>query len=109
MIKSFRDKHTQGVFEGGDGQASYSVTVAQLAAGLDVPISTISAIVDGARNIDGPRSKLLGHAFNMSEVFFANLQVRYELDRASLEAQNDVHFSERIRRADDFARGLRAS
>lgn len=83
----------------------YGVTVERLSDGLDVPIGTI---IDGTRNIDGPMSKLLGHAFNMSESFFANLQVRHELDRASMEAQNDVRFSERIRRADDFARGSRA-
>lgn len=87
----------------------YGVTAAQLADGLDVPTVTISTIIDGTRSIDGSMSKLLGHAFNMSESFFANLQVRYDLDRASMEAQRDTEFSERIRRADDFARGLKAS
>ena len=86
----------------------YRVTVDQLATGLDVPIDTLSAIVEGTRAVDGPMSKLLGHAFNMSEEFFANLQVRYELDRATMEAQQDNRAADRLRRADKFASELRA-
>ncbi|MGX9967091.1 HigA family addiction module antitoxin [Roseomonas sp. F4] len=78
----------------------------QLATRLGVPPNAITAIVNGQRGISGPMSKLLGHAFGMSEDFFANLQTRYELDLATIDAGRDEKSAERLRRADELAREL---
>jgi antitoxin HigA-1 len=81
----------------------------QLAKRLDVPPNAITAIVNGTRGISGPMSKLLGRAFAVSEDFFANLQTRYDLDLASVEAAKNGKLAERLRRADALARELNAA
>ena len=78
----------------------------RLAIRLGVPPNAITAIVKGTRGISGPMSKLLGHAFGMSEGFFANLQTRYELDVATIDAGKGEKAAERLRRADELAREL---
>lgn len=78
----------------------------QLAIRLGVPPNAITAIVNGQRGISGPMSKLLGHAFGMSDGFFANLQTRYELDLATFDAGKNEKAAERLRRADELAREL---
>jgi antitoxin HigA-1 len=78
----------------------------QLATRLGVPPNAITAIVNGQRGITGPMSKLLGRAFGMSEDFFANLQTRYELDLATIDAASNEKAAERLRRADELAREL---
>ncbi|HET6306178.1 MAG TPA: HigA family addiction module antitoxin [Rhodopila sp.] len=78
----------------------------QLATRLGVPPNAITAIVNGQRGITGPMSKLLGRAFGMSEDFFANLQTRYELDLATIDAASNEKAAERPRRADELAREL---
>ncbi len=79
----------------------------QLATRLGVPPNAITAIVNGTRGVSGPMSKLLGRAFGMSEEFFSNLQTRYELDLATIDADCDEKAAERLRRADELARDLR--
>ena len=81
----------------------------QLAKRLDVPPNAITAIVNGTRGISGPMSKLLGHAFGVSEDFFANLQTRHDLDRATIEASTNGKLAERLRKADQLARELNAA
>jgi len=81
----------------------------QLATRLGVPANAITAIVNGTRGITGPMSKLLGHAFGMSEEFFANLQTRYNLDVATIEAGTSKKAADRLRRADELARELRVA
>ena len=78
----------------------------QLATKLGVPPNAITAIVNGTRGISGPMSKVLGHAFGVSEDFFASLQMRYELDLATIDAGTDEKAAERLRRADELAREL---
>jgi addiction module HigA family antidote len=78
----------------------------QLATRLGVPPNAITAIVNGQRGITGPMSKRLGRAFGMSEDFFANLQTRYELDLATIDAASNEKAAERLRRADELAREL---
>jgi len=78
----------------------------KLATRLDVPPNAITAIVNGTRGISGPMSKLLGHAFGMSDDFFANLQTRYEIDLATIDAGRDERAAERLRKADELAREL---
>ena len=81
----------------------------QLATRLSVPPNAITAIINGQRGVSGAMSKLLGHAFDVSEAFFANLQTRYELDRATMDAEAGGKAAERLRRADDLARELAAA
>ena len=78
----------------------------QLATRLGVPPNAVTAIINGQRGVTGPMSKLLGRAFGMSEDFFANLQTRYELDLATIDAASNEKAAERLRRADDLAREL---
>ena len=78
----------------------------QLAIRLGVPANAITAIINGTRGVSGPMSKLLGHAFGLSDAFFANLQTRYELDLAAIEASHDGRAADRLRRADALAREL---
>jgi addiction module HigA family antidote len=81
----------------------YGLNPHQLAIRLDVPPNAITAIVNGTRGISGPMSKILGHAFRVSEDFFANLQTRYDLDLATIEAAKGEKLAERLRRADKLA------
>ena len=81
----------------------------QLATRLGVPANAITAIVNGKRGITGPMSKLLGHAFGMSEEFFANLQTRYNLDIATIEAGRSKKAADRLRRADVLASEVRVA
>ena len=78
----------------------------QLATRLGVAPNAITAIINGTRGVSGPMSKLLGHAFGMSEEFFANLQTRYEIDVATIEAAKGGKAAERLQRADQLAREL---
>lgn len=84
----------------------YGLNPHQLATRLGVPPNAITAIVNGTRGISGPMSKLLGHAFRMSEDFVANLQTRYDLDLATIDAGRNETAAERLRRADELAREL---
>ena len=79
----------------------------KLATRLGVPPNAITAIVNGTRGVSGAMSILLGHAFGVSEAFFANLQIRYELDVAALEAATDPTATLRLQRADELAKELR--
>ena len=81
----------------------------RLAKHLDVPPNAITTIVNGTRGISGRMSKLLGHAFGMSDGFFANLQTQYELDVATVEASEDDKAADRLRRADMLAKELRVA
>jgi antitoxin HigA-1 len=84
----------------------YGLNANQLAIRLDVPPNAITGIINGTRGVSGRMSKLLGHAFGMSEEFFANLQTRYELDLAAIEASKDEKAAARLRRADALAKEL---
>ena len=81
----------------------------QLATRLGVPPNAVTAIINGQRGITGPMSKLLGHAFGVSEEFFAHLQTRYELDLATIDAATNEKAAERLRRADELARELQVA
>lgn len=89
--------------------APHGLNPHQLATRLGVPPNAITAIANGTRGVTGPMSKLLGHAFGVSEDFFATLQMRYEMDRATLDAARDGKAAERLRRADALARELSVS
>jgi addiction module HigA family antidote len=79
----------------------------QLATRLGIPPNAITAIVNCTRAISGPMSKLLGHAFGVPDAYFASLQLRYELDIATIEAGRDEKAAQRLRKADALARELR--
>lgn len=78
----------------------------KLATRIGIPPNAVTAIVNGTRGISGPMSKLLGHAFGMSEEFFANLQTRYELDLATIEAEQNPEAARRLAQADALAKEL---
>jgi addiction module HigA family antidote len=82
----------------------YGLSANRLAKAIGVPTNRITEIVNGTRNITGETAVLLGHAFGTTPEFWLNLQSRYELDLASTRVSRDS-----IRRADQFARELRAA
>lgn len=87
----------------------YGLTANKFALRLDVPPNAITAIINGTRGITGPMSRLLGHAFGMSDEFFANLQTRYDLDLAKIDATKDDRMADRLRRADELHSELRVA
>jgi addiction module HigA family antidote len=84
----------------------HHLTANRLATRLGVPPNSIIAIINGTRGVSGPMSKLLGHAFGLSDEFFANLQTRYELDLATIEASRDETAARRLERASELAKEL---
>ena len=84
----------------------YGLNANSLAARLNVPPNGITAIVNGTRGVTGRMSILLGHAFGMSDAFFANIQTRYDLDLAAIEAAEETTAADRLRRADELAHEL---
>ena len=55
-----------------------SITARNLAAGVHVPPSRISEVVNGIRPITADSAQRLGHFFKMSPKFWLNLQSEYD-------------------------------
>jgi antitoxin HigA-1 len=86
----------------------YGLNAHQLATKLDVPSHIINAILHGQRGISVEMSILLGHAFGMSNEFFANLQMHHDLKLARLEATNNPKIADRLHRAGELSKELLA-
>jgi addiction module HigA family antidote len=56
-----------------------SVSAAELARQIDVPVNRITAIINGQRGITADTALRLGHWFGTSAEFWLNLQKLYEL------------------------------
>jgi len=79
------------------------VSANRLASSLGVPTNRITAIINGTRRITGETAILLGHAFGTSPEFWLNLQLRHDLDVATMTVSPEA-----IRKADQFAQGIAA-
>lgn len=56
-----------------------------LAKTIDVPQSRISAIIHGRRSISADTGLRLAKAFGLSDMFWINMQARYDADMARVE------------------------
>ena len=80
-----------------------SMSAAELARRIEVPVNRITQILDGRRAVTGDTALRLGHFFGTSGEFWLNLQKLYELRLAerengatiarlpTLDAARDVH------------------
>jgi addiction module HigA family antidote len=59
-----------------------SISAAELARQIDVPVNRVTAILNGQRGVTADTALRLGHWFGTSPEFWLNLQTLYELRRA---------------------------
>lgn len=76
-----------------------SLSAAELARQLDVPVNRITGILNGQRGITADTALRLGHWFGTSAQFWMNLQQLYELRRAEVEVGEEI--AKLPRRTDD--------
>jgi antitoxin HigA-1 len=67
-----------------------SLSAAELARQIDVPVNRITAILNGQRGITADTALRLGHWFGTSAQFWMNLQQLYELRRAEAEVGESI-------------------
>lgn len=87
-----------------------SLSAAEFARRIDVPVNRITGILNGQRGITADTALRLGHWFGMSAQFWMNLQQLYELRRAEAEVGEGI--AKLPRRADDpdgFSPGRRTA
>ncbi|GAT04460.1 HigA family addiction module antitoxin [Mycolicibacterium fortuitum] len=58
------------------------ISAYDLAETIDVPQSRISAIIHGRRSISADTGLRLAKAFGLSDMFWINMQARYDADMA---------------------------
>jgi antitoxin HigA-1 len=76
-----------------------SLSAAEFARRIDVPVNRITGILNGQRGITADTALRLGHWFGTSAQFWMNLQQLYELRRAEAEVGESI--AKLPRRADD--------
>ena len=76
-----------------------SLSAAEFARRIDVPVNRITGILNGQRGITADTALRLGHWFGTSPQFWMNLQQLYELRRAEAEVGESI--AKLPRRADD--------
>jgi addiction module HigA family antidote len=64
------------------------ISAYRLAKDIGVPLTRITAILQGKRAISPETAYLLSQYFQMSEPFFMNLQSYYDLERAKEKLKN---------------------
>lgn len=57
------------------------ISETELASEINVPLQTIQAILQAKANITANIALRLSHYFSMSEFFWLNLQMRYDLEK----------------------------
>jgi antitoxin HigA-1 len=67
-----------------------SISAAELARQIDVPVNRVSGIINGQRAITADTALRLGHGFGTSPEFWLNLQKLYELRLAREEVGDRV-------------------
>lgn len=68
------------------------ITPYRLAKDIGVPITRITNIVKGNRAITPETALLLAQYFRMSERFFMNLQLHYDLEKAKEELRHSPRY-----------------
>ncbi|MFO1171476.1 MAG: HigA family addiction module antitoxin [Hyphomicrobiaceae bacterium] len=67
-----------------------SLSAAELARQIEVPVNRITAIINGTRGITADTALRLGHWFGTSASFWMNLQQLYELRLAEAHAGREI-------------------
>lgn len=67
-----------------------SITQRNLSKAINVPYQRINEIINGRRGITPSTALRLAKFFNMSEDFWLNMQLRWELYRARLSEQEEL-------------------
>jgi antitoxin HigA-1 len=67
-----------------------SISAAELARQIDVPVNRVTGIINGQRAITADTALRLGHWFGTSSEFWLNLQKLYELRLAREEVGDRV-------------------
>ena len=67
-----------------------SLSAAELARRIDVPVNRITGILNGQRGITADTALRLGHWFGTSAQYWMNLQQLYELRRAEAEVGESI-------------------
>jgi len=62
----------------------------RLAKDIDVPVSRIQAIIDERRGITGDTALRLGRYFGTTPEFWLNMQRDFELEKAEIEAGEEI-------------------
>lgn len=70
--------------------AELSLSAAELARQLDVPVNRITSIINGQRSISADTALRLGHWFGSSAEFWLNLQKIYELRLAEQQVGPEI-------------------
>lgn len=70
--------------------AELSLSAAELARQLDVPVNRITSIINGQRSISADTALRLGHWFGSSAEFWLNLQKIYELRLAEQQVGTEI-------------------
>ncbi len=68
-----------------------SITQRELAKGIHVPYQRVNEIVNGKRGITPSTALRLAKFFNMSEDFWMNLQLRWDLYRTRRSEEKKLH------------------
>ena len=74
-----------------------SISAAELARQIDVPVNRVTGIINGQRAITADTALRLGHWFGTSAEFWLNLQKLYELRLARAEVGDRVEKLPRLR------------
>jgi addiction module HigA family antidote len=91
----------------GEELKELSISAAELARQIDVPVNRVTGIFNGQRAITADTALRLGHQFGTSSEFWLNLQKLYELRLAREEVGDRVERLPSSRNASAIRRGER--
>jgi antitoxin HigA-1 len=66
------------------------ISAYRLAKGIDVPQTRLSAILAGQRSITADTGLRLSRALGLSDMFWINLQARYDADMVRIEKSEEL-------------------
>lgn len=70
--------------------APMGITAYRLAREIDVPQTRLSAILAGQRSITADTGLRLSRALGLSDMFWINLQARYDADMVRIEKRQEL-------------------
>ena len=77
------------------------ISETELASEINVPLRTIQAILQGKASITANIALRLSHYFSLSEFFWLNLQMRYDLEKEkdvfATQLKQEIHTSSVLR------------
>lgn len=89
-IPRYREPTHPGVMLMEEFLAPMSITQRELSKAINVPYQRINEIVNGRRGITPSTALRLAKFFNMSEDFWMNMQLRWDLYRAKNSEEEEL-------------------